>query len=269
MTIPIPVIDMYDTATKGVPFLPVAAQVAGYTTGSGIAWTAAQFAARNKPYPAVRIDQDAGASDPTADILDVENGAATVAEVGHWITLARASFINRTRPGQRWPGIYCGLANLDPVIANLKANGIITGVPFGIPDLTNRADAVAKVSSATGPFPRVWQQHLFSSNYDSGIVSVPWLTKVSGPVIPNVTVPNLVGDNAGDAHNKLVALGLIPTAGAGQRATDIVTGTSPVAGAVVAAGTRVTILARVPHIILVVSGELFAPVDGRTFTVAL
>ena len=180
---PIPVIDMFDTTTGKVTGLPANEQAAGYTTGSGIAWTPAQFAAHTTPHPAVRIDQDAGAADPTADILDVERGAATLQEIVHWLTLARASFINATRPGQRWPGIYLSLSDLTSAVTILQTAGI-SNVPFGIPDLTNRNDAIAKVSSATGPFPRVWQQYQFGSQFDSGIVSETWLTKVSAKVTP-------------------------------------------------------------------------------------
>lgn len=195
------VIDMYDATTLDVSTLPVGQQAAGYTTGVDVAWTEAQFAAHTSPYPAVRIDQDTGAKDYTADILDVETNAANLTEIVRWITNARVSFNDGTRPGQRWPGIYCGLNNLDQAVANLTAANI-TDVPFGIPDLTNRADAVTKVSTATGPYYRVWQQYLFGNTYDSGIVSVPWLTKVSttmtDPTPPKVpasfSIPGVPGN---------------------------------------------------------------------------
>lgn len=175
----IQVTDMFDTTGDKVSHLPANTQVAGYTTGPvNIRWTTAQFAAHTTPTPAVRIDQDSGASDPTADILDVENGAATVSEIPTWIQLARDSFNKVKRPGQRWPGVYCSLNTLDSAVQMLSQHGI-NNVPFGIAELTNKADATTKVSSATGPFPRVWQQYAFGSNFDSGIVSVPWLANVS------------------------------------------------------------------------------------------
>jgi hypothetical protein len=59
----------------------------------------------------------------------------------------------------------------------------------------------------------------------------------------NVTVPNVVGQEAGTAHNTLAAAGLKPTAISSQIPTDIVTSTSPAAGASVAAGSEVTIIA--------------------------
>jgi hypothetical protein len=187
------VIDIFDTTTVNVPSLPVNQQAAGYTTGSAdIKWTPAQFAAHTTPFSAVRIDQDSGASDPTADILDVENGAATVVEIPHWLTLARESFNNGHRLGQRWPGIYCNLGTLDSAINVCILNGL-SNVPFAIADLTNRADAAAKVSAATGPFPRVWQQYQFGTQFDSGMVSVDWLKKVSTVMPPAPTIQSPPG----------------------------------------------------------------------------
>ncbi len=197
----IAVIDMYDTIGKNVNLLPAGQQAAGYATGSGdVPWSEAQFLAHGTPHAAVRIDQDTGASDPQADMLDVETNAANLGEIVRWLGEARASFKAATRPGQRWPGIYVGLGNLNQAVANLTSAGI-TDVPFGIPDLTNHADATAKVSEATGNYYRVWQQYAFGSSYDSGVVSVPWLervsTKVSTPVPPTgsagFTIPGIPG----------------------------------------------------------------------------
>lgn len=183
----ITVLDMYDTTGDKVSQLPAGHQVAGYTTGSaGVKWTPAQFAAFTNPTPAVRIDQDSSAADPTADILDVENGAATVAEIPHWITLARQSFNSGMRLGQRWPGVYCATGTLTAAVNILTQNNL-TNVPFGIADLTNRTDAITKVSTATGPYPRVWQQYAFGGSYDSGIVALPWLQNVSVKPVQHIT----------------------------------------------------------------------------------
>lgn len=183
----IPILDMYDTTQDKVSQLPAGQQSAGYTTGSvSVKWTPAQFAAHVNPTPAVRIDQDSGASDPTADILDVENGAATVSEIVRWIQLARQSFNAGTRLGQRWPGVYCSLNTLNAAVAVLT-NANLSNVPFGIAELTNRQDAVTKVSTATGPFPRIWQQYAFGGNFDSGIVSLPWLQHVSVKPVQHIT----------------------------------------------------------------------------------
>lgn len=56
-----------------------------------------------------------------------------------------------------------------------------------------------------------------------------------------IKVPDLAGKSAGDAHNALVALGLIPTAPPSQKANMKVWYTNPRAGSMVSKGTRVTI----------------------------
>src|SRR5271156_1320492 len=94
---------VHDATTEGFASLP-AGMVAGYSTGPGIEWTAAQFKARPG---AVRIDQDPKASDPTADVLDVESRAATFADCPVWVKAARNNIESRKRLGQRsMPAIY-------------------------------------------------------------------------------------------------------------------------------------------------------------------
>ena len=84
----------HDAIHANVAHLP-AGQSAGYTTGSAdIRWTAQDWA--HHP-AAVRIDQDASATDLTADVLDVERGAATNSEAAHWYTMALRSFTAGTR----------------------------------------------------------------------------------------------------------------------------------------------------------------------------
>lgn len=68
----------------------------------------------------------------------------------------------------------------------------------------------------------------------TGSASVP-------PSSSPVTVPNVVGHSAGQAHNTLVAAHLTPVADPGQKATAKVKSTTPKAGTHVAAGTRVLI----------------------------
>lgn len=62
----------------------------------------------------------------------------------------------------------------------------------------------------------------------------------------NATVPHVVGDTAGDAHNKIVAAGLVPTADPQQKPDWKVTSTSPAGGTSVAHGTRVLITGSAP-----------------------
>jgi len=154
-------------------------QLCGYTTGSAdIKWTAADW----KAHPgAVRIDQDAAASDFTADVLDVERGAATVADVGNWGLHTLANFKAKTRPGQRYPLIYTIMANVTPVANELVAARLYTG-EIGLFladwDLT-QLQAMNDVIHANGPLPIhsvQWQSGQF---FDTDIFSVAWLTTVS------------------------------------------------------------------------------------------
>jgi hypothetical protein len=61
-----------------------------------------------------------------------------------------------------------------------------------------------------------------------------------------VSVPNCTGMDAGNAHNVLASAGLNPTAPPGQRAYEIVSGTSPAAGSQVQPGSAVTIVTTAP-----------------------
>src|ERR1700758_1337040 len=107
---------VYDAIHDNIGALPAGAQVAGYTTGTGtdIRWTNADFAAHPG---AVRIDQDPAASDPTADVLDIEAGAP-----------ARASRTSGARPGQRPPAVYMSQSVVAEVVNALNAGGVSSGV---------------------------------------------------------------------------------------------------------------------------------------------
>lgn len=77
---------MLDATHGAVPNIPLTTtKIAGYVTGSGgIAWIASDW--QRFPHAGlVRIDQDAAASVPSADVLDVENGAATPSETPGWV----------------------------------------------------------------------------------------------------------------------------------------------------------------------------------------
>jgi hypothetical protein len=72
-----------DATHANIGQLPKGIQVAGYTTGTAdIQWTAQDWAAHPD---AARIDQDPAASGPTADILDIEAGAANPASAPDWV----------------------------------------------------------------------------------------------------------------------------------------------------------------------------------------
>lgn len=169
-----------DATGTNEPTIPGNILACGYDTGSdGIAWTAEQFAARTSPYPAIHIDQDPSASDTTADILDVESGAATIAEIPGWIIAARASYNAHVRPGQRWPGIYCDSSNLTLAVDALTA-AKITDVPFWIAEDETLSTAIAQIQSATGSYPRIGVQYASGTTVDYDIFNLSWVTTISG-----------------------------------------------------------------------------------------
>jgi hypothetical protein len=163
--------------------IPSGTQAAGYDTGSGgIAWSSSDYSAHTKPFPAVHIDQDAGASDHLSDILDVESGAATAAECPGWVKQARANYDSAARPGQRWPGIYCSESTVAAVQSALSGAGI-TDVPFWVAAWgIGEAQAQSNVANGgSGPYPTIGWQYESGSAVDYDVFSVPWLTLVSGP----------------------------------------------------------------------------------------
>jgi hypothetical protein len=178
----------YDATGSNIGHLPAGKVVCGYSTGSdGIAWTTAQF----KAHPgAVWIDQDPGAEDSTADVLDVENGAATIADCPGWVRRALASWTAVKRAGQRKPAIYCNQSNVTPVVNELIAAGIVSGVGL-FPANWNYTyqEAAAIVAEAGGPFPIIGLQYNNAGLIDDDVFSVPWLSNISRPPAPAVTKP--------------------------------------------------------------------------------
>ena len=174
----------YDATGENISTLPRpdgAYIVAGYATGTGpVPWTAADW----QQYPgAVRIAQ-AGplAADEAvhADVLDYENGAATLADLAPWAKNARAAYTAGLRPGQRTPAIYASASNLTAVCNALVAGGVASGVGlwvahWGIPE----AQALSMVANASGPFPVIGVQFANGAGYDDDVFSVPWLQNVS------------------------------------------------------------------------------------------
>ena len=168
----------YDATHANISHLPQGHQAAGYSTGSpDIKWTDADWHAHPG---ALRIDQDAGAVDATADYLDVERGAATIAEAPGWVRRAQKSYRDAVRPGQRSPAVYLSASQVTPLVNALIAAGIKSGVGL-IPanwDLT-KGEAVAEVVEAAGPFPIVGVQFASGPFYDSDVYSGTWLAAVS------------------------------------------------------------------------------------------
>jgi hypothetical protein len=175
---------VYDCTTGNVSRAP-AGQLAGYATGAGIAWTAAQWAAHPKALriaqsPALGLDEAVH-----ADILDVEGGAARFGECGPWAISALASYSAVLRPGQRQPAIYMSASNVTAVVNALVAAGVHSGVGMWVANwnLTS-AQAVQAVLAAAGPFPVIGVQFHDAGPYDVSIFATAWLDKVSAVAPP-------------------------------------------------------------------------------------
>jgi hypothetical protein len=183
------VIEAQDATTTNASAIPSGVLACGYDTGGGIAWTPAQFAAHNTPYPAIHIDQDPSASDATADILDVESGAATVAEIPGWIIRARAKYAAKVRPSQRWPGIYLSMGNLSAAVSALQGAGIVN-VPFWTaqPGI-GLAAATQRVVTATGPYPCIGVQYQYNTLTDLNVFNEEWVKTMTGNAVPPTPPP--------------------------------------------------------------------------------
>jgi len=183
----------YDAIRTNISSLPKGAQVyAGYATGSGVVpWTEADFTAHATALgPCLRIDQDPAASDATADYLDVENGAATIADCPGWAKRAMEAHSAAVRPGQRSPAIYCSASNVTPVVNSLIAGGVKSGIGLIVANWSiTEAQAVAEVLAASGPFPVAGIQFSDPGPFDTNVFSKAWLASMSGHWEPAAPVP--------------------------------------------------------------------------------
>lgn len=164
--------------------IPSGVLMAGYVTGLGdVPWTDAQFMAHPD---AIRIDQSPidTPADETADALDVEPQAATIADVPTWVHGAWTSYRAGRRPGQRKPTIYVEHSELTPVANALNAAGITSGVNLWLSQPMPEHAALDLLQNAGGPFPIVAVQYAFQTLFDVSLVSKTWLEDVSkAPVI--------------------------------------------------------------------------------------
>ena len=190
------VIDGADATGSNLASLPAGfAVLAGYSTGSdGVPWTAEQWA----QHPgAIRIDQSPvnTALDETADILDVEAGAATLADIAPWALAAEAAWARGTRPGQRHPAVYASQSNLTAV-CNALAGAHVTGVGLVVANWNDTKDAAtAAVQASSGPYPVVGVQYADEGLYDLDVFLASWVNTVSPqpkppmPPAPKAAVP--------------------------------------------------------------------------------
>jgi len=174
-------------------------QGAGYTTGTDdVRWTEDDWAAHPG---SVRICQDAGATDDTADVLDVETGAATIADAPGWVERAMLSLSRNRRPGQRWPTIYIQVSRIPQlrevlVAANLGNHCFLYQARWGV----GRAFADLEVALSKEPPKTVAFQYENAGPYDNDIWSKAWLDQVAtavpdpGPAKPPTWLEHVMED---------------------------------------------------------------------------
>lgn len=174
-------ITVYDAMGANVDklILPPGVKMAGYLTGSGgVPWTPAQWA----KYPdAIRIDQSPVNTAPNelADVLDVEQDAATLEDVPGWVLAAQRNYRNAVRPGQRSPVIYMSASNVTPVVNTLVAEMITSGVGLWIAGEMTFDQAAAMVTNASGPYPVKGVQYAFLGDHDVSVFNAEWFNTVS------------------------------------------------------------------------------------------
>lgn len=160
--------------------VPEGVLLAGYVTGNGgVPWTPAQFAAHPD---AIRIDQspENTAPDETADVIDIENDAATLADLPQWVHAAWGNYHASVRPGQRQPAPYMSRTTVTPVVNTLIAAGITSGIGLWLAAPMQSAMAAQLVNDASGPFPIIGVQYAFLPDHDVSVFSTEWLNTVSG-----------------------------------------------------------------------------------------
>jgi hypothetical protein len=173
---------VHDATASNIGSLPDGPGIAaGYDTGSpDIVWTAADFAAHPR---ALHIDQNPSGDVPTADVLDVEGGAATPDTAPHWVGIARRSIAAKSRLGQRnLPVIYMSADNVTAVVNALIAGGIKHNVGLWVANYNlTQSEAESMVLSAGGPFPIVGVQYTDNppdGRFDTSVFSTAYLTDV-------------------------------------------------------------------------------------------
>ena len=197
----------FDCTHQNIGQLPPGQQYAGYSTGSpDIRWTPENWAAHPG---ALRIVQDDGLTDATADYADVERFAGTNAQAPGWYRRALISWRAATRPGQRWPGFYTSLSNVTPLVNALIAGRVTSGPKLIIArwDLGSTIEDILRIADAAGPFPVVGMQIINAGPYDLDLFSALWLGTVSRLPVPVPSVGAQMRAGLAEAVQDLAELG--------------------------------------------------------------
>lgn len=182
----------FDVTAANIRFAPKGVQLAGYDTGpiGDIAWLASSWQANPGAIHIAQSPLLSADEGPFSDILDVETGAATMADVGPWSIAMLAAFREGKRPGQRTPVVYMSASNVSAVVNELVRAGIKSGIGLWVANWNlSEAQAIADVLNAAGPFPVIGVQFKMDGPYDSDIFSTAWVQTVSKAPAPVPPVP--------------------------------------------------------------------------------
>jgi len=178
------------------------------------------------------IDPATGAvygSQADEQALAQESGSAGGIGYGSTAINGVTSFTTNSEWAQQCESVVPPLINSTTAQSDVAA--AIGRFLAGLPLTEEQAQIIQVCESEEGP-PPVGQ---FS------IIPEPATSPPSSGTPTDVTVPDVVGQSAGDAHNLLVQANLDPTAPKGQTPNMKVSRTSPTAGTQVAKGSKVAI----------------------------
>jgi hypothetical protein len=172
---------MYDSTDLSQ--IPSNAQaVAGYVGG---AWP--NYNEDVKKWPKAHHLSIAVNSGEDADILDIENGDATVADAPAW-------FVRQIKRGVKLPGFYTSLSNVDALVAELERHNIqrhqyrLWSAHYtGRPHLCGPSEGISTVADGTQYYDKA-----LSKNLDVSLLDDDFFTTT--PPKPNTWQPS-------DEHN--------------------------------------------------------------------
>jgi len=183
----IQIIDGADAIGANVDKLPKGLGIAAlYVTGQGdVPATPAELAGlpgclRIAQWPALAVDEAVH-----ADLLDVEDQAATLSDAAPWAVNAADAYHAAIRPGQRFPGVYASLAKMDQVTAELDAGHAPSATGLWVADWTGSRDrAAAMIGTKIGGYFVIGVQYANMGAFDVDVFDAQWVNARSArPVL--------------------------------------------------------------------------------------
>lgn len=182
---------MYDDVTATL--IPTSAEVIGYYV-NGLYANGTQIA---KLFPKARLVGITVTASAKADVLDVETGDATIAQIYGWLKAYPKS------DATTLPVIYINAGNVQLMMATMKANGFKQGTDYLIwsAHYTGSAHICGpKTCGATGPYAvngTQWTDAADNRSLDESeieatfIKSLPAATTTAAPVTRTLTIDGI------------------------------------------------------------------------------